>query len=522
VLTVLRDRRTVLSVVCLPAGSATNGCNGPAGVAPPPRGMVRGVAGPLLTKGTPSLIMLNATYEYSPRAAPVPLPWKGQLKVRARTLARPRRAFLAAELILLSAVLVQTAWAGYSLGGPVLVAMCALLFHVHDLDRSVVTSEARRFWRHLCESAFLGVLVSASLFFLFPGLRPRVSVGIVAGLLVVLLPVMVRFCLQNLVSRGTFGERVLIVGTGDLPARLDRALGRDISSAARNTRMLNFPDRSTDRVSASDLAELTRLVVRDRISRVVIADVDPQSRDGLAVALLDSGLRGLQVEDAVDFYEEFTGKIWIEALNLQWFMRHVVGRSWFGASLKRSFDVAFASVLILFAGPLLGLIALAIKFESAGPVLFRQVRVGLYGKTFVIYKFRSMRDGEERGSVPSWTSECDKRVTRVGRLLRACHLDELPQAFNVLRGNMSMVGPRPERPCFVEQLESQIPFYNLRHYLKPGITGWAQVMYKYGASVQDSYEKLQYDFYYAKHNSFRCDAAILVKTVGTVLFGGGR
>jgi lipopolysaccharide/colanic/teichoic acid biosynthesis glycosyltransferase len=184
--------------------------------------------------------------------------------------------------------------------------------------------------------------------------------------------------------------------------------------------------------------------------------------------------------------------------------------------------VVFSLALILLAAPLLLLIAIAIKFDSAGPVLFRQVRVGLHGKTFVIYKFRSMRDDAELEAGSAWAAEGDERVTRVGRLLRLFRLDEIPQAFNVLKGEMSVVGPRPERPCFVDRLAQVIPFYNLRHYLKPGITGWAQVMYRYGASVEDSYEKLQYDFYYAKHKSFRCDAAILLKTVRIVLFGRGR
>ena len=466
--------------------------------------------------------MRTATIENSARAGIAVSPRRVQLKVRAHTLARPRGAFLAAELTLLGIALLQTTWGGHTLGAPVLIAVCALFFHVHHLDRSIVTSKTLQFWIDLLESVFLGFLFSALLFRVFPGLLPRVGIALAAGLLIGLLPVILRLSLRHLVSRGRFVEEILLVGTGDLPAKLDCALGQGTSPPQRNRRMLRFPDRLADRGGAVDLTELNQLVVRDHISRVVIADLDAQSREGLAAALLDSGLRGLQVSDAVEFYEEFSGKIWVEALNLQWFIQNAFNRSQAGICLKRCFDVTFASVLILLAGPLLGLIAIAIKFDSAGPVLFRQVRVGLHGKTFIIYKFRSMRNESELGALPSWTAECDERVTRVGRVLRVSHLDELPQAFNVLRGNMSMVGPRPERPCFVDQLERLIPFYNLRHYLKPGITGWAQVMYRYGASVQDSYEKLQYDFYYAKHTSFCCDAAILLKTVSTVLFGGGR
>jgi sugar transferase (PEP-CTERM system associated) len=291
----------------------------------------------------------------------------------------------------------------------------------------------------------------------------------------------------------------------------------------RNAPALSISANVADPGAAIDLSELKTMVAGGQIARVVVADLDTRSRERLAAELLDSRLRGLQVDDAVEFYEKLSGKIWVEALNPQWFVyTNGFDCSQAGASFKRCFDVTFALLMILLTTPLLILIAVAIKLESAGPVIFRQVRVGLHGRTFVIYKFRTMRHDAELESGPAWASECDPRVTTLGRLLRAFRLDEFPQAFNVLKGDMSMVGPRPERPCFVNVLEQKIPFYNLRHYLKPGITGWAQVMYKYGASVGDSYEKLQYDLYYAKHKSLCCDVEILLKTVGIVLLGHGQ
>jgi exopolysaccharide biosynthesis polyprenyl glycosylphosphotransferase len=254
-----------------------------------------------------------------------------------------------------------------------------------------------------------------------------------------------------------------------------------------------------------------------------VAEQDAQSREKLAAALLDHRLRGLRISDAVDFYEEFSGKIWVEGLSTQWFVFTRGFRlSNASACLQRSFDVTFALLLILLTAPLLAVIAGAIKIDSAGPVLFRQLRVGLHGKTFVIYKFRSMCQDAELETGPVWTRERDERVTAVGRLLRKFRLDEILQAFNVLRGEMSLVGPRPERPYFVARLEQEIPFYNLRHYVKPGITGWAQVMYPYGDSVEAAYEKLQYDFYYAKHKSLAGDTGILLKTLKIVLLGRGR
>jgi sugar transferase (PEP-CTERM system associated) len=318
-------------------------------------------------------------------------------------------------------------------------------------------------------------------------------------------------------------EEILIVGTGDLPAKLHRELGGGVVRTERHTRVLSLSESLTARGREIDLTELNDLVIRARITRVVIAELDARTRERLAATLLDSRLRGLQVTDAIDFYEELNGKIWVEALNPQWFV-YTAGFNCpkTGALLKRGFDLSSAFLAVIIAAPLMALVAMAIKFESAGPVLFRQVRVGLHGKPFEVFKFRSMRQDAETKSGPAWAAQRDERVTRVGRWLRIFRLDELPQVFNVLKGDMSLVGPRPERPYFVDLLEQEIPYYGLRHYFKPGITGWAQVMCPYGASVADSCEKLQYDLYYAKHRSLRCDAAILLKTVRIVLLGRGR
>lgn len=452
---------------------------------------------------------------------------KAHLRAWPLSLARPRGVFLTAELVLLAIAwlhtLLQTAWGGHSLGTMVLIASCALFFHLNNVDRSIAGANSSEFCMDHLECIFLGFLASALLFYVFPGLAPRVDVAVIAAFVIGLLPIILRFGLRHLVTRGKFVEQVLIVGTGELPAKLHRALGMGMGNMKRERHLPGHSETLTDRGVTVDLAELNEWVVRNQISRVVIAELDAQSRERLAAALLDSRLRGLQVSDAVDFYEEVSGKIWVEALNSQWFVyTNGFNRSPAGAWLKRCFDVTFALLLILFAAPLLLLAAIAVKLDSEGPVLFRQVRVGLHGKTFTIYKFRSMRHDAELAAGPMWTVPGDERVTRVGRLLRMFRLDEMPQAFNVLIGDMSIVGPRPERPYFVDRLEQEIPFYNLRHYLKPGITGWAQVMYRYGASVEDSCEKLQYDFYYAKHKSFRCDAAILLKTVRIVLCGRGR
>ncbi|HXI41149.1 MAG TPA: exopolysaccharide biosynthesis polyprenyl glycosylphosphotransferase [Bryobacteraceae bacterium] len=454
-------------------------------------------------------------------------PQSRRLKARRCCLPRTRGAFIAAELVVLAAALFYATRGGTTLGMPILVASCELLFHVNNLDRSTVSARLPHFSIDVLESVSLACLASALLFYIFPVLAASNGAALAAVLSVGLLPVILRPFLRYLVTHKRFAEGILIVGTGELAGKLYRAMANGGNYWKENQHrageLLEFPESHADAGTSVDFAELNDILVRDRISRVIVAEQDAQSREKLAAALLDRRLRGLKISDAVDFYEKFSGRIWVEGLSTQWFV-FTGGFSLSKASvcLKRCSDVIFALLLLFLTAPLLVVIAVAIKIDSAGPVLFRQVRVGLHGKVFVIYKFRSMRNNAEFETGPVWTKEQDERVTSVGRLLRKFRLDEILQAFNVLRGDMSLVGPRPERPYFVDRLEQKIPFYNLRHYVKPGITGWAQVMYPYGDSIEAAYEKLQYDFYYAKHKSFGCDTGILLKTLKIVLLGRGR
>jgi exopolysaccharide biosynthesis polyprenyl glycosylphosphotransferase len=190
--------------------------------------------------------------------------------------------------------------------------------------------------------------------------------------------------------------------------------------------------------------------------------------------------------------------------------------------LKRLFDIVLSVLLLIVTAPLMVLIAAAIKLEGQGPAIFSQERVGFLGLRFMVHKFRSMRVDAEEQTGPTWAKKNDDRVTRIGGFLRRSRLDELPQIWNVLSGEMSFIGPRPERPYFVDLLKTKIPYFDLRHYVKPGITGWAQVMFPYGASVEDAYHKLEYDLYYAKNISMGLDLLILFKTIGVVVKGEGR
>jgi sugar transferase (PEP-CTERM system associated) len=240
--------------------------------------------------------------------------------------------------------------------------------------------------------------------------------------------------------------------------------------------------------------------------------------------LLECKLNGIKVTDSAAFFERERGQIRVNTLYPSWL---VFGggfdQSLLRSGIKRVFDLAASGVLLAVTLPVMLVTALCILFEDGAPVFYRQERVGKGGKTFMVLKFRSMRSDAEKSGKPQWAAADDPRVTRVGRIIRKLRIDELPQIFNVLNGDMSFVGPRPERPYFVNQLCMEVPYYNVRHSIKPGITGWAQVRYRYGASVDDAIEKLQYDLYYVKNHSLFLDVIILIDTVEVVVLGkGGR
>jgi len=238
--------------------------------------------------------------------------------------------------------------------------------------------------------------------------------------------------------------------------------------------------------------------------------------------LLDCKLQGVRVLDLASHFEQTLGQIRLDSLYAGWLIFGDGFRQGFvRTSVKRFFDIVCASILITLALPVMAITAILIVVEDGFPLLYRQERVGLGGRLFNVIKFRSMRRDAEKDGKPIWAQAKDSRVTRVGQIIRKLRIDELPQLFSVLKGDMSLVGPRPERPFFVDQLTKEIPFYAVRHSVKPGVTGWAQVRYHYGATVEDSAEKLQYDLYYVKNHSLFLDIVILFETIGVVLTGKG-
>ena len=320
--------------------------------------------------------------------------------------------------------------------------------------------------------------------------------------------------------------RVLVLGTGVIGkviAGLQQTGARPFTVIGFLDDNPNAPDTIPDgHVLIGKIKDLAAIVDEMRPDLVVVAQMNRRGSFP-GKALLDCRLRGIQVEDWPTFYEKETGKILVTDLRPSW----LIFSDGFVKTprteiIKRLADVLLALAALVVALPVMALAALAIKLESPGPALFRQPRLGQNGRVFILNKFRSMRRDAEKDTGPVWAQQQDPRVTRVGGLLRRTRLDELPQLFNVLVGDMSFIGPRPERPEFVYELQKQIPFYLERLSVKPGITGWAQVRYRYGASLEDALEKLQYDLYYIKNLSLFLDLLILLNTIQVVLFARGR
>lgn len=269
------------------------------------------------------------------------------------------------------------------------------------------------------------------------------------------------------------------------------------------------------------LDEFDKLIKDLWVDRIVVALAE-RRRNFPLETLLECKLKGVKIQEATEFYEQLTGKIVVQGLRPSWLIfSHGFRKSRLTRILKRVLDVIISSVMLILVAPLMAVVAILIRLESRGPVIFKQERVGEGGKLFDIYKFRSMTTDAEAKTGPVWAIDRDPRVTQAGRFIRKFRIDELPQLVNILKGDMSFVGPRPERPYFVEILKKEIPYYGVRLTVKPGLTGWAQVSYSYGSNKEDALEKLHYDLYYIKNLSLWLDVKVILKTVRVVLLGEG-
>jgi sugar transferase (PEP-CTERM system associated) len=436
------------------------------------------------------------------------------------------------ETVLISALMLVAAQAHGSLDSALgalwkiglATAIFELSFYYNDLyDLTVVHSRAELLMRVL-RAAGTGAIALGLLSVVVPAISVGHGIFITSlWLLLVAIPLW-RMAFDSLTRDRRLEQRVLIVGAGPiarLVARQIRAqhdfdyhiVGCVTESNDADTEDLGMPLLGTS-------ADISLLVLRHQIDRVVVSLSD--RRGHLPIQeLLRTKLSGVRIEDAATTYERISGKILTDGLAPSWLIFSDGFQATRGTrAAKRLIDIVLAAIGLVLAAPLMLLTALAVWLDSPGPIFYRQVRVGENDRLFTLCKFRSMRSDAERGK-PVWAANNDDRVTRVGRFIRLTRLDELPQLLNVLRGDMSFVGPRPERPYFVQQLAAKIPFYAERHAVKPGVTGWAQVKYRYGASVEDAMEKLRYDLYYIKHLSIAFDLTIVIDTVKVILCARG-
>src|SRR5205809_2338739 len=371
-----------------------------------------------------------------------------------------------------------------------------------------------------------GALLMVIVFYVVPTSFLGRGILALSFLFSLILTVLARVVFFRIVGGETLKRRVLVLGSGSRAAEVDGLLSRLGSRAGFH--LVGFvlcgdeqPGRDKSKL-LGDCNALRALVGQHRIDEIVVGVRDRRNGHFPMSKLLECKLEGTSIVDLPTFFERETGYVQLNSLSASWMVfSEGFSKTGFQRLLKRAFDISVSGAMLIATLPIMLIAALAIWLETGRPILYRQKRVGESGQVFEIFKFRSMRVDAEKDGVARWAKKNDDRITRVGKFVRSTRVDELPQLINVLRGDMSFVGPRPERPPFVHELSRKVPFYASRHSVKPGITGWAQVRYPYGASVDDAVQKLQFDLYYVKNNSLFLDLVILLQTAQVVLFGKG-
>ena len=411
----------------------------------------------------------------------------------------------------------------------VLIAgVCQLCLYYADLYDLRLVSDRRELFVRIIQALASASFILAALYFWFPALVMGRGVFLISAFLVITLVIAWRIAFEWLSRRVAPRERVLLVGTSASAI----ALARELFDRRHElgVEIVGFVDPDPALIGTpvlnpgviGTIEDIPSIVRARGVDRVVVSLADARGKLPMD-KLLEMKMEGVAFAHLASVYEDYTGKIAIENLRPSWMIFSSgfrKGRT--TAAVKRAMDVFIAAVGLVVGTPLMALIACVIRLSSPGPVMYHQRRVGQHGRVFIVHKFRSMRHDAEAATGPVWASiGGDPRTTPVGRFLRRCRLDELPQLWNVLIGDMSFVGPRPERPEFVSELTRLIPFYPQRHVLRPGLTGWAQVKYTYGASTEDALQKLQYDLFYIKNLSIPLDLYIIVETIKTVIMQKG-
>ena len=401
-------------------------------------------------------------------------------------------------------------------GLTLLVLLCSHGLDLYDTAR--LNTKGELYFRLLLLSGVMAFLLAG-----IAWLKPDLLLGggsLTVGLLILTVALIGwRLAFTWLVQLPILVERVYVLGTGERAQRLVQGFRQNPEIGVEIASWTGKVEGAITRESVA--AHLLEVVHKQKVHRVIVAMPDRRGTIPMQ-ELLDLRMHGVKIEEATSWLEKISGKIEVENLYPSWLVfGEGFHRSTAFMMIRRALSVCISLVGLVLALPLIPLIMLAIRLDSKGPVFYTQTRVGKNGRTFKVVKFRTMRQDAEAASGPKWAGNGDPRVTRVGKFLRSSRLDEIPQLWCVLKGDMAFVGPRPERPEFIEWLSKEIPYYGVRHVVRPGLTGWAQVKYKYGSTVEDAREKLQYDLFYIKNASIGLDLLIMFQTVKTVLLRRG-
>ena len=417
------------------------------------------------------------------------------------------------------------------LGGKILLItlVCQICLYYNDLYDFKVTDSFSELGIRLLQALGAAAIFLAPVYFLVPQVVIGTGTFLISIGIVIIFIVSWRFFYTLVLDRGIFNEKIILLGSGELADNIQKEI-KDTKDCGYTISVLvqeggedfNIAEKISPAIICRDNYEDLCKTAQDLgIQKIVVAL--KERRNSLPVKeLLKCRVEGIEVLEGNSFYEMLTGKLIVKTINPGWLIfsegfQKTLTRRFF----KRTIDLILSLFLLVVFSPPIALIALLIKLDSPGPVIFSQERVGRKGRIYRVHKFRSMVKDAEKISGPVWAQDDDKRITRVGKIIRKLRFDEIPQLWNVLKGDMSFVGPRPERPFFVAELEKRIPYFNERASVKPGITGWAQVCYGYGASVEDAMEKLNYDLFYIKNMSILMDLLIVLRTIKIVLFRKG-
>jgi sugar transferase (PEP-CTERM system associated) len=403
---------------------------------------------------------------------------------------------------------------------------CLAAFYLFDLYDFIVMHNRHELVLRLMQALGLAWIALALSFYAYPQLMLGRSVSLISLPMALALMVGWRISIHWFLGHPDFGERILIVGAGNLAVEVARQV---LNQPDAGYRIVGFVGTDSEQIGKSLInpqvigltEDLEAIVKRENIDRIVVAMGEMRGQLPTDKLLKLSLTGDVSIEEGASFYERVTGRVSLNMMRPSWLIFTGRGRQARLAAIARSgVHKAVALLGAVLSLPLVLLTAILIKLDSPGPVFYKQERIGRNGRPFVLAKFRSMKtDAEDAG--PVWASKGDERTTRVGRIIRKLRIDEIPQFWNILRGEMSFVGPRPERPHFVAQLAQEIPYYEQRHLIAPGLTGWAQIKYPYGASIEDARQKLQYDLFYIKNHSLLLDAIILFETIKIIVLGRG-